>query len=311
MKKLLTIIFISLILFILLSLYIPNIYAAEITERNVEYKDFSIYTQCYNYKEFEKTAIIYVHGLGDSSSSVEFLKNTKNPYMTIAYDNLGHGKSSSVKSCDINWNNQIGIINAIIKDYKLEKVYLVGHSVGADVSMMYTKKYPQKVKKVILLDRAYYNYSDLEQFNFTRDLSKLFGRFSEIQSEVYNKYIDISYDNDITKTWDIKKDTLLIAANPDDSKQNGAFMIETLNDIKENPDNYNITPEELSKLPDLTLQNFSDISDFLREQHTVFLNSNTRFSIINTLFSHNMQQDEASSETVREYILNFINNSNK
>ncbi len=312
MKKLIKMLFIVLAFGLLIS---TNAYATETKEKYVKYKDYSIYTECYNYHSKEKTAIIFIHGLGDDHSAAGFLNDSKNPYMTISYDNFSHGKTSMVTSDEINWANQLGAINAIIKAYDLKKVYLVGHSIGADIAMMYGKKYPDKIEKIVLLDRAYYNYSDLEKLNFTRDLSKIVAYDPQLKmgKDVFSKYIDLLYDNNITKTWDIKKKVLLVAANPDALKPDGVnpSIIDMVNAVKQSPESFNVTPEEAAKLPDISLQNINDISDVLRTQVDKFVNSNHRFTAIKTTFIHNMQLDPASKDTVRDYVLNFFNKNNK
>lgn len=312
MKKLIKLFFIVLTFGILIS---TTAYAAEAKEKYVKYKDYSIYTQCYNYQSKEKTAIIFIHGLGDSSSAAEFLYNSQNPYMTISYDNLSHGKSSMVTSDEINWDNQLGVINAIIKAYDLKKVYLVGHSIGADIAMMYTKKYPDKVKDIVLLDRAYYNYSDLEKLNFTKDLTKIVGYDPQLQmgKDVFSKYVDMVYDNDITKTWNIKKKVLLVAANPDALKPDGVnpSIVDMVNAVKQSPESFNITPEDAAKLPDFTVQNLNDICNLLRTKVDSFASVNHRFNVIKTTFVHNMQWDPTSKDVVRDYVLNFFKNANK
>lgn len=312
MKKIIRIFLVVLTLGLLTS---TNVYAAEAKERYVKYKDYSIYTQCYNYSSKEKTAIIFIHGLGDDSSAASFLHDSKNPYMTISYDNFSHGKSSMVTPEEINWDNQLGAINAIIKSYGLKKVYLVGHSIGADISMMYSKKYPDKVEKIVLLDRAFYNYSDLEKLNFTRDLTKIVGYDPQLKMgrDVFSKYIDMFYDNDISKTWNIKKKVLLVAASPDSLKPDGVnpSIVDMVNAVKQNPESFNATPEDAAKLPNITLENLNQISDILRDRGDKFPSLNHRFSAIKTTFVHNMQADPASKNIVKDYVLKFINKCNK
>lgn len=312
MKKLIRMFFMVLVLGALTS---TSVYAAETKEKYVEYKNYSIYTQCYNYDSKEKKAILFIHGLGDDNSAAEFLNDSKNPYMTISYDNFSHGKTSMVTSEEINWDNQLGAINAIIDAYDLKKVYLVGHSIGADISMMYSKKYPNKVEKIVLLDRAYYNYSDLEELNFTRDLTKIVGYDPQLEMgrDVFSKYIDMLYDNDIANTWDLKKKVLLVAANPDELKPDGVnpSIVDMVNAVKQCPEDFNVTPEDAEKLPDISIENINDISDLLKTQADKFINLNHRFTVIKTTFVHNMQWDPTSKDTVREYVLNFLNKSNK
>lgn len=313
-KKILSTVLLTIIL---INAFCNPIFASTDTKQTIEkyvkYKDYSIYTECYNYNYKKKTAIILIHGLGACAQSADFLYNPENPYMTISYDNFCHGKSSMAVTDEINWENQIGAINAIIKAYNLKKVYLVGHSIGADISMMYGKMHPEKVKKIVLLDRAFYNYSDLEKYNFTREIVKTAGynpQFLKMSKDMFSKYLDLLYDNDITKTWNIKRKVLLVAANPDGLKPDGVnpSIIDMVNDIKQNPQNYNITPEEAANLPNITLEDIDNISNVFRTQMDEFENSNYRFNVIRTKFIHNMQSDPNSRDVVRKYVLDFLSN---
>jgi len=285
-------------------------YASEIKEKYVKFNDTSIYTECYNYRPNANEAIIYLHGLGDNHSGAEFLHDSKNPYMTISFDYLNHGKTTHVSSDQITWENQLGAINAIIDAYGLKKVYLVGHSVGADIAMMFAKQYPNKVKKVVLVDRAYYNYSDVEKLNFTRHLTSTFGYDPSlgIEKDVFNKYVDMVSDNDITKTWDLNKHVLLLTSNPDSVLPDGInpSMVDIVQMVKQSPELFGITPEDAALLPDLTVQDLQNISDLFKTKASEFLNVNHKFHVISTPYSHNMVTEENARDTVRDYVLNFI-----
>lgn len=307
MKKILSF-FMSILIF---SLIIVNTtYASEIKEKYVNFNGTSIYTECYNYRPNAKEAIIYIHGLGDNHSGANFLHDSKNPYMTISYDNFNHGKTGHVSSEAITWRNQLGAINDIINAYGLKKVYLVGHSIGADIAMMFTKKYPEKVKKVVLVDRAYYNYSDIEKLNFTRHLTCTLGYDPQIgmEKDVFRKYVDMVSDNDITKTWNIKKQVLLLAADPKTILPDGVnpSLVDLVKMVKQSPEQFGVTPEDAAKLPDLTVQDLENIATLLKSKASHFSKVNHKFHVINTPYSHNMVTDANSRDTVRDYVLNFF-----
>ncbi|MCC7331161.1 MAG: alpha/beta fold hydrolase [Flavobacteriales bacterium] len=76
-------------------------------------------------------------------------------YQLFFYDQRGCGKTEFPKdTASININQYIEDIEAIRKHLKLDKIILAGHSWGANLALMYGKKYSDNLKNLILISPA-------------------------------------------------------------------------------------------------------------------------------------------------------------
>ncbi|MBC2580975.1 alpha/beta fold hydrolase [Clostridium sp. DJ247] len=310
MKKILTFIFIMMLMFNTMSSSCKA--DNNIEEKYVDYKGVKIYTEAYNYSSKEKEAIIFLHGLGGNHTHGKFLYDESNPYMTITLDYLDHGNSGHVPS--ISWNTHVDSIKAVLDAYGIKKAYVVGHSFGADTAMMFANKYPNMVKDVVLLDRAYYNYSSFEQFNVTKNIFNIleYGPEAGLSKEEFGKFFDMSWDNDITKTWDIKKDVLLLGGNAEKAFKGNPSLAGIISMIKQNPQDFGINTDDANLLPNLTEDNVSDLVNFLNMKVEDFSSVNKRFSVIQTPFAHGeMVRDSEAMSFMRDHVIKYLKNRNK
>jgi abhydrolase domain-containing protein 6 len=99
--------------------------------------------------------IIMLHGLGGSKDNwLQTAKYFTPNYRVIIPDLPGYGESS--KSLDINVNimPQVERLNLFVKELKLTKFDLVGHSMGGNIAGNYAADYPEMVKTLALFDSA-------------------------------------------------------------------------------------------------------------------------------------------------------------
>lgn len=314
MKKIFSLTFI--IVLVLSFIVIPCRADDNISQRYVDYRGIKIYTEVYNYHPNSKEAIVFLHGLGGSHSHGEFLYNKNNPYMTITLDYLDHGNSGHVPF--ISWNTQLNSIKAVLDSYGIKKAHLVGHSFGADTAMMFAKKYPERVKDVVLLDRAYYNFKDFEKFNVTEDTMNILEYESDsgLSYNEFLQYMDMAWDNDITKTWNINKDVLLLGGNCKnflgDPSTGTPSLAGIISMIKEDPLKFGIDPDEAKLLPDITENDVLSLVDFLKKKINNFENVNRRFSVIQTNYAHgDMVRDPEAMNAMENYVIEYLQSQNK
>jgi|GEM_PF-1260446 len=285
------------------------VYAGNTVQRYVDFRGIQLFTEAYNYFPKAKEGIVYLHSLGGRYSDASFLYDSSNPYMTITMDFINHGNSDDVEK--ITWDMHIESIKAVIEAYGLNKVTLVGHSFGADTAMMFAKKYHHYVREIILIDGAYFNFIDLARFNFTRDFCEVieYSPSSGITKEQFSQYFDMAYE-DITRTWDINRDVLLIAADPywakPDPESGEPSIVEIIAMIKQAPEAFGFTAEEVAKIPDITYEDLDGYCSFLAEKINAFAKVNKKFSVIQTPYSHTMISLDECKEDVREMILDYM-----
>lgn len=309
MKKLFTCIFTMIIAFGLM--VIPCKAEAVTKEKYVDYKGVQVYTKAYNYSPDAKEAIIFLHGLGGDNSHAEFLYDNSNPYMTISLDYLDHGNSGHVPT--ITWDNHLGSIKAVLDAYGIKKAHVVGHSFGADTAMMFAKKYPGYVEDVELLDRAYFNFKDYEQFNITKSFMGTleYDSQSGLSPEEFSQYLDLLWDNDITKTWKINKDVLLLGGSGQNFYGLDAFIAE-LKSNDEFAEYCGFAPETVATFPDITEENILDLVDYLKLKINQFPNVNKRFTSVQTDVSHGeMVRDPDAMVEMRDYVIEYLTSENK
>lgn len=285
--------------------------ASSIKQKYISYKKVKIYTEAYNYSPNKKEAIIFLHGLGGNHSHGEFLYDKNNPYMTITLDYLDHGNSGHIPF--VSWKTQLDSIKEVLDSYGIKKVHLVGHSFGADTAMMFAKKYPDRVKDIVLLDRAYYNFKDLEQFNMTKNLSAVleYDPESGLSKDEQMQYINMSWDNDISKTWNINKNVLLVSADTKnftgDPSTGTPSLAKIISMIKEDPSEFGIDPSEAELLPDMTEDNVLDLVNFLKIKSDKFDHVNNKFSVVHTSYTHGeMVRDSNAMNEMRTYVINYL-----
>jgi pimeloyl-ACP methyl ester carboxylesterase len=95
--------------------------------------------------------VIFLHGAwNDSSQWVSVMESMSDNFHCFALDLLGCGESDipNVHYCvDL----QVECLAELLEALKLEKVYLVGHSLGGWIAASYALKYPEQVEGLVLL----------------------------------------------------------------------------------------------------------------------------------------------------------------
>lgn len=119
--------------------------------------------------------IILIHGLGSylrawEKNIGELSKNNR----VIAIDLPGYGKSSKEPHTGM-MTFYAGIVNELVKELKLNKVVIGGHSMGGQIGMTTYLKYPQIVKGLVLAAPAGFERFTKGQKQWFRDVMTLDG----------------------------------------------------------------------------------------------------------------------------------------
>ena len=107
----------------------------------------------FNKKE-QSIPIVFIHGVGLTyeiwQPQLEFFKN----YSNLSYDILGHGKSSLTKQ-NINFDDFSDQLIELVNELKIEKIHLVGFSIGSLIARNFATKYNDRLESLILLGSIY------------------------------------------------------------------------------------------------------------------------------------------------------------
>ena len=98
--------------------------------------------------------IVFIHGVGLTHEiwqpQLDFFKN----YSTLSYDILGHGKSSLTKE-NINFDDFSKQLIDLIDELKIDKIHLVGFSIGSLIARNFATKFNERLQSLILLGSIY------------------------------------------------------------------------------------------------------------------------------------------------------------
>jgi len=107
----------------------------------------------FNKKE-QSIPLVFIHGVGLTyeiwQPQLDFFKD----YSTVSYDILGHGKSSLTKK-NINFDDFSDQLIELINELKVDKIHLVGFSIGSLIARNFATKYNDRLQSLILLGSIY------------------------------------------------------------------------------------------------------------------------------------------------------------
>ena len=107
----------------------------------------------FNKKE-QSIPIVFIHGVGLTHEiwqpQLDFFKE----YSTLSYDILGHGKTRLEKK-EISFDNFSDQLIELIDELKIEKIHLVGFSIGSLIARNFATKFNNRLQSLILLGSIY------------------------------------------------------------------------------------------------------------------------------------------------------------
>ena len=109
----------------------------------------------------EGETIVFIHGIGSRKSTWNgIIAELKDKYKCISYDLRGHGDSFKDEN-NFTIDDLVNDLENLLSHLNINKVHLVGHSLGGMIGPFYAKKYKNKVLSLSLLSTAAYrNLSD-------------------------------------------------------------------------------------------------------------------------------------------------------
>jgi len=116
-----------------------------------------------NYKSFGKgdEAIVLVHGWTGSldvwSEHIAHLRRARSRVLALSLP--GHGESDKPQTT-YSMDFYARAVDAVMRDAKVKRAVLVGHSMGTPVARQFYRKYPQKTLAIVIVDGSLRPFGD-------------------------------------------------------------------------------------------------------------------------------------------------------
>ena len=123
-------------------------------------------------KKDQEVPIVFIHGVGLTHEIWQPQLEFFNYHSNIAYDILGHGKSS-LEDEKISFDDfSLQLLN-LIDELKFEKIHLVGFSIGSLIARNFASKHNNRLESLTLLCSVFQRSSEQQQIvNDRFELSK-------------------------------------------------------------------------------------------------------------------------------------------
>ena len=96
-------------------------------------------------------AILLIHGIGDSADSwLDIIPALARDYTVIAPDLLGHGQSDKPRA-DYSIAAYANAMRDLLAVLDIERVTVVGHSLGGGVAMQFAYQFPERCERICLI----------------------------------------------------------------------------------------------------------------------------------------------------------------
>ena len=138
----------------------------------------------------EGNPIVLLHGFLESSSIWEpFISEFGKRRQIVCIDLPGHGKSE-VLAEEHSMELMAEVVEQVLKELQLEKIDLLGHSMGGYVALAFVEKHPEMVNRLILLNST--SVADTDEKKENRD------RSAELVQKNKKAYISMAISNLLT-----------------------------------------------------------------------------------------------------------------
>ena len=108
----------------------------------------------YSFIDNNTEPLVFVHGVGLDHKMWDSQVNSLNNHSIITYDLLGHGKTPYNKE-DITLNDFSNQLDYLLKFLKIDKINLVGFSLGSLIALDFASKFQHKLKSLTVIGTTY------------------------------------------------------------------------------------------------------------------------------------------------------------
>jgi len=108
----------------------------------------------YSFIDNNTDPLVFIHGVGLDHKMWEPQINSLNSHSLITYDLLGHGRTPYDKE-EITLNDFSNQLVNLLQFLKIDKINLIGFSLGSLIALDFASKFQNKLKKLTLIGTTY------------------------------------------------------------------------------------------------------------------------------------------------------------
>ena len=154
----------------------------------------------YIYIEKDTTPLIFIHGVGLDHQMWDPQINNLKEFSTITYDLLGHGKTPCKKD-KLSLNDFSNQLIEILEHLKIDKIHLIGFSLGSLIALDFVSKMQNKVDKLILIGTTYKR--SIEERSLVIDRYNQAKLNKPISKQALKRWFTDKYLEENPKTYDL------------------------------------------------------------------------------------------------------------
>ena len=158
----------------------------------------------YSFIDNNTTPLVFIHGVGLDHKMWEPQINSLNNHSIITYDLLGHGRTPYMKE-EVTLNDFSNQLDNLLQFLKIDKINLIGFSLGSLVALDFASKFQDKLKTLTLLGTTYKRTEEqrdlvierFEQAKLNKPISKqalkrwFTDQYLNDHPEIYDQFIKI------------------------------------------------------------------------------------------------------------------------
>ena len=158
----------------------------------------------YSFIDNNTEPLVFIHGVGLDHKMWESQIASLNNYSTIIYDLLGHGKTPYNKE-EITLNDFSDQLDCLLKFLKIDKINLIGFSLGSLIALDFASKFQDKLKSLTVIGTTYKRTAEqralvierLEQAKLNKPISRqalkrwFTDKYLNDHPEIFDQFIKI------------------------------------------------------------------------------------------------------------------------
>jgi esterase len=141
----------------------------------------------------EGVPLLFLHGFGNEAHVWDEIAPAVAPYYrTLALDLRGHGDSDRDPEARYDYPDHVADLEEVTRALGIERLVLVGHSLGGRVSMLFAGRHPERMAGLVIVDSA----PDLDARGTVRirlDIERSGGEVSFPSPESYQEVLARNY----------------------------------------------------------------------------------------------------------------------